>query len=1227
MELARKLADAELSDRKELVRGINRARKLTEDETIAQRVGETLEQLNEALDGGKAKKVNAAIGRTRTLVQKLFPVTQEEDVKELSWPKKVAACETKEDFLWLFAEEGLSEEQWSNSGFLQRNRYMSLSQALSSHFQGLDNFKRFMGLEAKIPWTERVTACETREQLLALFATEGLTEDQWSNSNWLAANRAGLRSALRNRFIEWDNFKRFMGLEKKMPLIKKVAKIPWTARVASCETRKQLLALFVEEGLTEDQWSNSRWLGENKPGLKSALQKRFKKMDNFQKFMGLEAKIPWTERVTACETREQLLALFAQEDLTEQQWSNSRWLNKNGYSALQQALDKRFDGWDNFKKFIGLEVKDGWPRRIISYKTREDFLSLFAEEQLTEEQWSDSQYLNLNGYSGLCSAISNKFDGWRNFKIFMDVKSQKEDEEFIQISHLNLEQAIAFFRNQEGGEAKLKMYLQFAHSHLSEDEINKLIIRSFRGLYGNDAQDKEGQYLQWPEMIADPTLKTEIPEQTQEPTITIQGSAPGAQHVFLSGTWNRRVRVQNDGTFSVTIPLKIGSENAVRIMGVQTEEKTRSEQLCFEIEQTGQVEDISALIQLLGALGDTLARQISVDPGRKEFFAQCTEKLLIKKFSRSFKDGEVYVKQLRKKTKNKVILEVLDRVLSNFQWINNMQFPNVKEGELMFFQKYCVYKIREAINSGKKGINLCSDPGLGKTRTIWAALADQEVSVFAPNTVVSAWEEEAEKCLEDPDLLVLDDGSHAKRKDALRSGTNRRMVTNVQFLQQTGDKERFELVSGEHTVVVHDEAHSRKNEHSEQSKGAKMLKHKFAINVTATLARNPVELRRMLHTLDPDKAEFSSDEAFRKAFPSDDSKALTRLKLILDQYTLRFRKHEVMEEIDPKLALEEQLHRLPKKERVSPDTIGSFEMTEKQADSLYAMFVNWSAWCRKYGKYIPKDQVHEDDGLRTSDGFAKMHAYRQTINNPEFINDRSGEDAKAWQMERIVRKCLKEGRKVVIFCRYEAQAQKYAERFAKHQPSLYTGRTAGCKEKRMYKGKIMSALDYERHTFQDLPERKILISTYAAGSVGSTFTAGKATIYDDLPADCKEDIQAEDRTHRIDPHHQTHAAVQYYQLQARYPKRFLERMKQKWVRKQDDGTWEEYKRKGEPKQDDESPWITAYEAFFEQGTYDQVQGENLRNQRVMFHLINDGIADESALEADEKKFEGLGNGN
>ena len=69
MELARKLADAELSDRKELVRGINRARKLTEDETIAQRVGETLEQLNEALDGGKAKKVNAAIGRTRTLVQ------------------------------------------------------------------------------------------------------------------------------------------------------------------------------------------------------------------------------------------------------------------------------------------------------------------------------------------------------------------------------------------------------------------------------------------------------------------------------------------------------------------------------------------------------------------------------------------------------------------------------------------------------------------------------------------------------------------------------------------------------------------------------------------------------------------------------------------------------------------------------------------------------------------------------------------------------------------------------------------------------------------------------------------------------------------------------------------------------------------------------------------------------------------------------------------------------
>jgi hypothetical protein len=50
---------------------------------------------------------------------------------------------------------------------------------------------------------------------------------------------------------------------------------------------------------------------------------------------------------------------------------------------------------------------------------------------------------------------------------------------------------------------------------------------------------------------------------------------------------------------------------------------------------------------------------------------------------------------------------------------------------------------------------------------------------------------------------------------------------------------------------------------------------------------------------------------------------------------------------------------------------------------------------------------------------------------------------------------------------------------------------------------------------------------------------------------------------------------------------------------------------------------TAYDAFFAQGTYDQVHTQNLVTQRHMFHLINDGIADSTILREDQIGFRGF----
>ena len=166
-------------------------------------------------------------------------------------------------------------------------------------------------------------------------------------------------------------------------------------------------------------------------------------------------------------------------------------------------------------------------------------------------------------------------------------------------------------------------------------------------------------------------------------------------------------------------------------------------------------------------------------------------------------------------------------------------------------------------------------------------------------------------------------------------------------------------------------------------------------------------------------------------------------------------------------------------------------------------------------------------------------------------------------------------------------------------------------------GTPMLAMDYERLTFQNTEKRKVMIATYSAGAVGVTFTAGKAVIFDDLPRDCTEEIQAEDRIHRIDHEHQTHHSVQYIRMVSTYPKEFLEKMKKTWVKKNNEGKYMETQNEVYAKK---NKYVTAYHEFFEQGTWDQVKIKNLEAQRNMFDLLNDGIIDRDEAEREVLPF-------
>jgi hypothetical protein len=875
-----------------------------------------------------------------------------------------------------------------------------------------------------------------------------------------------------------------------------------------------------------------------------------------------------------------------------------------------------------------------------------------------------------------------------------DTQIDLEDEK---LAELGVEELIALFQDSP---KKLAFCLKRLHPHLTEEEIERLTIRGFRNLSTRANITKEEQYLRWPEELPDIVIHTAIPKRTAENVLMIEGTAKGAEYVYMAGCRHYRVRVSPDGSFTMRAPLKTGETNSIRLMSLcrveslETEDEEddtqhwiRSTQEEFEVRQTGTPDDIEELVRYLNGMGDELMKEIQTEPHKTLFYVDQFEHFLIKKFSQSFEEGKKYVNSLLRKHRSKFMQNILNTVLVNFQEINEMTFPGVHpERQPYFFQKFCIRlilkKIREVEiqNSAKKGAEaqeqqgvagfiIANAPGTGKTSIVLIALNGEKMCIVAPNAVVSGWEEEAHECLTDPDLIVLREMTVSKRKDLLEKNAESHRVMNREFLRDLGDAERFSLASGPDFVVVTDEGHSLTHD-SLQTQGTLKLPRKFLLVVTASPAKDPETLCRLLAHFYPGDKRFSSTKAFSEAFPSDDPKELRKLRLLLEKHMVRFTEDDVMELMDPTLPAEEQKHRLPAKEYVDPyKGLGSFTMHPKQAHAIYELFLNYPKWYATYGHNFPKkkDIIAKLDNLYTGDQMTKKHAMRQIINNPSFVGVTDC-DPKAEKVREIIAECDQEGRPPVVFCAYNSQTDKYASMLADRDPAMYTGlETLRSKKfkrgpdgnplhfkhaERKAQGKRnwefdtktgelnvataedknsepMHILDYHRLRFQNAKSCQALVATYKAGSEGTTFTRGKAIIRDDLEEDYLMRYQTDGRIRRIDHKYPTHTSVKYYSLISTYPEEFLEEMKQRWVVKQEDGTYKEFLDKDEA--DEEAVKLdtkaqTAFKAFFEQGTWDQVHHENLQTQQEIFQIINDGIGDSSLLKIDQSKFKGFNSG-
>ncbi len=854
------------------------------------------------------------------------------------------------------------------------------------------------------------------------------------------------------------------------------------------------------------------------------------------------------------------------------------------------------------------------------------------EKPLGEGENQFKVFLRKNGGPTVWAIAKEDKD---KFAVYFGEAVRRDFDE--EIDRLDLAEAIALLGKDP---LRLQQYIRLYYPELSLAEVDEIVATAIKGLRGDWSDEDKDEFpsQRYPASLPLPTFDKDYAAKkisTDQYFFEISGKAnpKKVEYVQVLGMSVRKIKVRQDGTFSAKIPLHIvGGYNELYIYAVNEKTKERSPAIDVDIEQTGTpVDPEEAFLALIGVKEEILER-IQKKPGELRFLLWSTELALLKYFTQDEAKGFQHLRGLIQKEKSKAKKKILQTVLAEFEEIVETDYE-LKRGErLYFFQKYAIYKTRRIKESGEaKGVLNAMEQGLGKTVTALKSVQGEKTVILTPNPVVSAWGEQEEKFFSEVNLTLLE-GSYKEREEQLRHLETSQVVTNIEFTQGM-TKERARLLSRPEGVLVIDEADYLVNKDSQQSQGTEQIEAEFKILLSATPFKKVSQLGRVLNFLRPKDPRFESAQAFARAFPINDPEAMKAAFLLLQEQMIRIRKRDVFEEYDPAIPLSEQKDKLPRKVEVKPENTetGQFYLTPEQSASILELFTDYQRWCQKHkGKESDEDRSFH----KYKEGyFSKKESLRQIMNDPRYI-DVNQESPKHLAMDTIVRKELdgegNSGRKMVIFARYRHEVEAYMERYKEYGARAYYGELrknsngyrVDEKKKVLYyevdrwtdeKGKVrwkykldknyqflpatresggmpIRALDHERILFQNDPKSRIIIASYDSGAVGVTFTAADVVVDDDLAETYRDQYQSDERAHRID-NLRKKDAVKYYRLQALYPEAFLQTLPAE-VRKD----------------------------YFANGTWDQVQYQNLRRQGRIFHRVMDGVGSDEELEAMNTHF-------
>lgn len=733
-------------------------------------------------------------------------------------------------------------------------------------------------------------------------------------------------------------------------------------------------------------------------------------------------------------------------------------------------------------------------------------------------------------------------------------------------------------------------------------------------------------------------------------------------HIQLSGGRQKDVPLQPDGSFTFKILLKPGELTNLYFTPFNEKRRTR---LNFDTVRNNQlvIKQTSPKLRKEKIIAEILTQDNAPNlllrsrPGYQEYLRRKLEIPLLRLFNDPPKGFKHLKKIVSDATPSEKIL--YDDIFKKFTQINQMTFPDAKnKPSLFFFQKWVIHELQGLLNKkSSQGMDdiataiLALDPGLGKTiiATSFTRLNKKNALVITPGSLVTMWEADSKRFYEKIHVILAksrtsnDDKVTELKKENDPDGTIK--VVGQQFFQFTEKSETGQ----EHLAAVNDTPdkfliwdEGQLGNDSLRMNLIDKINNSFRLVLSATPFATLLSLKRMVNKLT------NNLEPGKKV-------GLDGMARSLALFVIRLQKNDVLPEFKDGMSTKEALKSTPIKKHIDPNENGSFDLTDQQCGQILEIIFNWTQWKRDHNKTF-KENVSDNN----SEALAKIEAIRQLINDPRYA-DIDQESPKLIALDKIVhdimsqtsqgishKQWIRKNTKVAIVSRYRALTQDIVNRYQDFGAVGYhgdiksigswkvnsDGNISDGKKEILFmtlpgtdeidprlipsdSGLPLQASDYNLIQFQNNPDSRVLPFTFAYGSVGTTMTAANVLISADTPDTYSQEIQSEDRIHRIAAEEQFKTEATYIKMQSRYPLSFVERSKSLWAVLQSNGivTFENAKSLAEieTKFPGRQILCNIYEKIVFPGTIDQIRQRNLGIMKDLYSLVMNGFGDEKVI--------------